>query len=258
MRGSFVPRGWFVAIWPLWLWLSLSSAARAADPDAGWQAPAAPAAVASPFESEIRAFEAADAKHPPARHGVVFVGSSSIRLWTTLAQDFPRQQVLNRGFGGSQVADSVGFVERIVVPYAPELVVLYAGSNDINAGKSAANVAADFQAFTARVWSRLPRTEIAFISVAPNPARWSEVDRVREANRLIAAACAADPRLHFIDVFPLMLAPDGSPRAELFVDDRLHMNRKGYEVWIPPVRALIAEVTGKPGHPRRPPPRADR
>ena len=198
----------------------------------------------SPFESEIQAFEHADKQGPQPRHPIVFIGSSSIRMWTTLRQDFPRQRVLNRGFGGSHISDSVDFVERIVVPYAPSLVIMYAGGNDIDAGKTPAVVAADFQAFTARVWSRLPHTEIAFISIAPNPARWGEVDRVREANRLIAAACDSDRRLHFIDVFPRMLGDDGQPRAELFVGDHLHMNHKGYEVWIPLVRQTIDAVIG--------------
>jgi len=215
--------------------------------DGGATPDAAATPDASPFESEIRAFEADDHQRPPPRHGIVFIGSSSIRLWRTLTQDFPLRRVLNRGFGGSHIADSVGFVERIVVPYAPALVVMYAGGNDIDAGKSPARVLADFQAFTARVWSRLPRTEIAFISIAPNPARWAQVDRVREANRLVAASCRADPRLHYIDVFPEMLGADGRPRGELFVEDGLHMNRQGYEVWIPRVRATIDLVLGAAG-----------
>lgn len=223
---------------------------RALASDAGAPGEAAAPAPESRFEPEIRAFEAADRDGPVPRHRVLFIGSSSIRLWKTLAQDFPRRRVLNRGFGGSHIADSVGLVERIVVPYAPALVVMYAGGNDIDAGKSPAVVLADFQAFTARVWSRLPRTPIAFISIAPNPARWAEVDRVAEANRLIAAACAAEPRLRFIDVFPRMLGADGHPRAELFVEDGLHMNRQGYEIWIPLVRAAIDATLG-PGAARR-------
>lgn len=203
-------------------------------------------APASPFEGEIRSFEAQDHRSPPPRRPIVFIGSSSIRIWTSLEQDFPREHVLNRGFGGSHISDSVGFVERIVVPYAPPLVVMYAGGNDIDAGKTPAVVAADFQAFTTRVWAHLPRTQIAFISIAPNPARWSQADRIREANSLIAAACRADPRLHFIDVFPRMLGADGQPRGDLFLEDRLHMNRKGYEVWIPPVRETIQAVLNQP------------
>jgi lysophospholipase L1-like esterase len=219
----------------------LPAAGRASDAGAG---PAA--APASPFESEIRSFESQDQRSPPPRRPIVFIGSSSIRIWTTLEQDFPRQRVLNRGFGGSHISDSVGFVERIVVPYAPPLIVMYAGGNDIDAGKTPAVVAADFQAFVARVWSHLPRTQIAFISIAPNPARWRQADRIRQANSLIAAACRADPRLRFIDVFPRMLGADGQPRGDLYLEDGLHMNRKGYEVWIPLVRETIQAVLSRP------------
>jgi len=147
--------------------------------------------------------------------------------------------VLNRGFGGSEIADSVRYADRILATRKPPLVVMYAGSNDINAGKSPATVAADFRAFTAKVWDRLPTTQIAFISIAPNPARFSQIDRVREANGLIAATCSADPRLRFVDVVPLMLGPDGRPRRELFVDDGLHMNDSGYRIWVPLLRPLL-------------------
>jgi lysophospholipase L1-like esterase len=232
----------FAIILAVLLGLSLVPAAGRAG-DAGASPAAAPA---SPFESEIRSFEAQDLRSPPPRRPIVFIGSSSIRIWTSLEQDFPRERVLNRGFGGSHISDAVGFVERIVVPYAPPLVVMYAGGNDIAAGKSPAVVAADFQAFAARVWSHLPRTQIAFISIAPSPARWTQADRVREANSLIAAACRSDPRLHYIDVFPRMLGADGQPRGDLFLDDRLHMNRKGYEVWIPLVRETIQAFLSHP------------
>ena len=176
----------------------------------------------------------------------MFIGSSSIRMWQTLEADFPQHHVLNRGFGGSEIADSVRYADRILASHKPPLVVMYAGSNDINAGKSPATVAADFRAFAAKVWERLPRTLIAFISIAPSPARFSQVDRMREANRLIAAACAADPRLHFVDVFPLMLGPDGRPRRELFIDDGLHMNEGGYRVWIPLLRPLLDAAAPAP------------
>jgi lysophospholipase L1-like esterase len=195
-----------------------------------------------PFESELRAFEKADRILGQKHARVVFIGSSSIRLWEGLGFDFPAYHVVNRGFGGSQIADSVRNAERILAAHKPPLVVMYAGSNDIDAGKSPAAVAADFKAFTAKVWSLLPDTAIAFISIAPNPARWAQVDRVREANRLIAATCAADKRLTFIDVFPKMLGADGHPRPELYAPDGLHMTRKGYLVWIPLVRNVLNAV----------------
>jgi lysophospholipase L1-like esterase len=191
-----------------------------------------------PFEKEILAFEAADRTNPPPAGGILFVGSSSIRLWKTLAADFPQHPVFNRGFGGSQIIDSVRYAERIVLPYKPRLIVLYAGGNDINAGKTPEQVFADYRAFVEKVHAALPSTRIAYISIAPNPARWAQVDRVRAANKLIEARTRTDARLAFIDVFPKMLGDDGQPLPNIYVADRLHMNAEGYNIW----RGIVAPV----------------
>lgn len=202
---------------------------------------AAPALTntALPFIKEIEAFAASDQTNPPAAGGILFIGSSSIRLWKTLAQDFPDHRVLNRGFGGSQIFDSVRYAERIVLPYQPRLIVLYAGGNDLNAGKSPEQVFADYQAFVRKVHAALPATRIAYISSAPNPARWAQVERVKTLNQSIAAHTKTNPRLAFINVFPKMLGDDGQPRPEIFVADRLHMNEKGYELWKGIVRPFL-------------------
>jgi len=200
---------------------------------------------ADPFarwERAIAAFEEKDRGNPPPKGGIVFVGSSSIVKWTTLAQDFPHHQVLNRGFGGSQLGDSVHFADRIVLPYEPRMVVLYAGSNDIHAGKSPEQVFADFQAFVAAIRGKLPKTEIAYISIAGNPARWAEVDKVKKANALIEGYIKDHPGLKFIDVFPHMLGSDGLPRPEIFVLDQLHMNGEGYEIWT----SIVGPYLGAP------------
>ncbi len=183
------------------------------------------------FESEIVAFERSDRTNPPPKGAVLFVGSSSIRLWKTVAQDFPKHRVINRGFGGSQISDSIYYAERIVLPYKPKLVVMYAGGNDIHDGKDPEAVFNDFKTFVATVHKRLPRTRIAYISIAPNPARWAEVDRVRAANALIADFARRKRNLEFINVFSDMLGPDGQPRPEIFSSDRLHMNEQGYALW---------------------------
>lgn len=190
-----------------------------------------PADPFAKWEKEISAFEEKDKQNPPPKGGIVFVGSSSIRKWTTLAEDFPNHQVLNRGFGGSQLVDSIHFADRIVLPYEPRMVVLYAGTNDIHAGKSPEQVFADFQAFVEKIHAKLPKTEIAYISNAGNPARWAEVDRVKAANALIESYVKDQPGLKFINVFPRMLGSDGLPRPEIFGADRLHMNAEGYKLW---------------------------
>lgn len=190
-----------------------------------------PLEATRPFAREINDFTASDAAMPPARGEILFLGSSSIRLWKTLSKDLPDLPVLNRGFGGSQVIDSVNYADRIVFPYKPRHIVLYAGGNDINAKKSPEQVFADFRSFVAKVHARLPRTRISYISIAPNPARWSQIIQVREANRLIEEFTRTDKRLGFINVFPHMLGADGQPKPDIFVDDRLHMNARGYEIW---------------------------
>jgi lysophospholipase L1-like esterase len=196
-------------------------------------APPAPVTDAAhkKWEPEIAAFEKADREHPPEKGGVLFIGSSSIRLWKSLAADFPKQHILNRGFGGSQIEDSIYFADRIVFPYAPRLIVMYAGGNDINAGKSVDQVVKDFETFAGKVHAQLPDTEIAYISIAGNPARWAQVDKVKAVNARIAAMAKTDPKVKFIDVFTRMLGPDGMPRPEIFSPDRLHMNEAGYKLW---------------------------
>ena len=191
------------------------------------------------WEKEIAAFEQHDRESPPPKNAIVFVGSSSIRLWSSLAEDFPHHRVLNRGFGGSEIADSVHFADRIVIPYAPRMVVMYAGGNDINNGKAPDRVAADFKAFVETVRAKLPDVEIAYISSAPNPARWAQVEKVKALNAMNAEFIATQPRMKFINVFPHMLAEDGMPKPDIFRDDRLHMNPEGYKIWTRIIAPLL-------------------
>jgi lysophospholipase L1-like esterase len=207
------------------------------------QAPA-PAAVPqgpdpSRFEADIHAFEVEDLSDPPVRGGIIFTGSSSIRLWTTLNDDFAGLPVVNRGFGGSMIPEVTAFLDRIVVPHKPRLIVLYCGGNDINAGRSAAQVVHDFDELVARLHEELPTTRMAYISIAPNPARWSQVETVKAVNRAIKGRTETDPRLSFIDVFSHMLGPDGRPLPDIFVADGLHMNAKGYAIWTEIVKPYL-------------------
>jgi lysophospholipase L1-like esterase len=206
-----------------------------------WQrAPAAGDSVLDPtrFEAEIRAFEAADRANPPPPGGVVFIGSSSIRNWTSVAADFPGVPVLNRGFGGSTLADVVYYADRILLPYRPRLVVLYAGDNDLAEGRSPERVVADYRAFIARLRSALPAARVVFVSIKPSPSRRTFIPRVREANQRIRAIVARDSLQTYIDVFTPMLDGGGQPRPELFMADSLHMTRAGYLLW----RARLAPV----------------
>lgn len=201
-----------------------------------------PLEAASKWEKEIAAYEAADAKQPAEKGGIIFVGSSSVRMWKTLKQDFPNHNVVNRGFGGSQIADSTEFAERILVPREPRLIVLYAGGNDINAGKEPDQVVADFEAFVKKIRSKLPNTEIAYISIAGNPKRWAQVEKVKEVNRRIEEITKKEKGMKFIDVYSKMLGEDGQPKPDIFLADKLHMNEKGYAIW----KEVVLPYLGKP------------
>jgi lysophospholipase L1-like esterase len=193
------------------------------------------------WAKELLAFEAADATNPPPKRPIVFTGSSSIRLWKDLATDFADYPVINRGFGGSELSDVNQFFDRLIGQYQPKQIVIYCGGNDLNSGKSVEQVVADFKTFHARVRTELPKTRLAYISIALNPARWSQRDRVIQANAAIAALLAEDPRSVFLNVVPDMLGPDGQPKPDIFVADKLHMNRKGYELWKPRVEAVLVK-----------------
>jgi lysophospholipase L1-like esterase len=182
------------------------------------------------FEKAIQKFEATDAKSPPVDHPILFVGSSSIVRWK-LDKSFPDLPVLNRGFGGSRIADSVYFFDRVVRKYKPRLIVFYAGDNDLAGGLTPEAVLADFQTLAAKVHAELPGTPLVYVSIKPSIARWKLIDAVRKTNGLIKKSIESDPLVTFVDVEPAMLGPDGQPMKELFVADGLHLSPKGYELW---------------------------
>ncbi|MCX6852157.1 MAG: GDSL-type esterase/lipase family protein [Verrucomicrobia bacterium] len=183
------------------------------------------------WQKDILAFAKKDAEKAPPENPIVFTGSSSIVKWKSLAEDFPGLPVMNRGFGGSEVFDSFNYAHLTVIKYKPRQVVMYAGGNDINAGKTPQRVFADFKAFVAKVHAALPECRICYISNAPNPKRWSMIDQMIETSRLVEEYTKTDKRLQFINVYPHMLGADGKPKPDIFVEDQLHMNPKGYVIW---------------------------
>lgn len=215
MSGPYA-RWWSLALLFAPLVLSLSAAQDK-------QAPAR-------WEKAIAAFEKQDRESPPPKGAVLFVGSSSIRLWD-LKKSFPDLPTINRGFGGSQIADSTHFAARLVNKHAPQVVVFYAGDNDIATKKTPERLLEDFRAFVKAVHAALPGTKILFIAVKPSPRRWEMFAQQQKANALIEAYCRRDERLHYLDVVTPMLGKDGMPRGELFAKDRLHLSAEGYQLW---------------------------
>ena len=186
--------------------------------------------LSGPFAAELLAFHQQDlaGRYPPG--GVVFVGSSSIRFWD-LHASFPGRKFLNRGFGGSQISDSIANLDLLILRHAPGTVVFYAGDNDIAFGKTPERVAADFRTLARGVHARLPNTRILFLAIKPSIARWELVGPMREANRRIQAYCGSDPRLVYVDVHTPMIGPDGLPRPDLLYSDGLHLSAAGYALW---------------------------
>lgn len=183
------------------------------------------------WDKEIDAFAEIDRKQTPPANAVLFVGSSSIRMWEKLRESFPRIKVINRGFGGSRLEDVNYYFDKIVTLYNPKTIVLYAGENDVAEGIAPETVAGHYRNFAAMVHQKLPKTNILFISLKPSPSRRQIIDKLKQANALIKTDIEKDQRAQFVDVFTPMLDEKGEPKAEIFREDKLHMNEKGYTIW---------------------------
>ena len=197
-------------------------------------------AQTAPFENEIRAFERQDSISPPPAHPILFTGSSSIRFWSSLAQDFPDKAVLNRGFGGSELKDVRQFADRIIIPYQPKQIVLYAGENDIATGGQTGQQTFDrFTDLFQYIRQKLPRVPVVFISIKPSPSRRTYFAENEVANRLIKKYLSRQRKAKFVDIQPVMLQPNGQPIPALFRQDSLHMLPAGYERWTNTLRRYL-------------------
>lgn len=191
----------------------------------------APVAVEERWRESLDAFAAADQAQAPRAGGVVFVGSSSIRLWADLESQFGTTAVVKRGFGGSRMSDCARYADRLVLAYRPRLVVVYAGDNDLAEGRTPQQVLESFQEFVDQVRAELPETRVAYLSIKPSPLRAALMPAAFETNALIRAYSASAPNLDYIDVYSKMLDAQGRPRSELYLADALHLNPAGYAVW---------------------------
>ena len=193
-----------------------------------------------PFSSEIRAFEKADSVTPPPKNPIVFTGSSSIRFWENLSTYFPNKPLLQRGFGGSDLSQVLHYADRIIIPYHPKQVVLYAGENDIATGKQTGRQTFDrFVALFRYVRQKLPRVSFVFISIKPSPSRRSYFAEIDTANRLIERFLSRQRNARFVDIRPVMLQQNGQPVPALFKPDSLHMREEGYQRWAGVLRPYL-------------------
>jgi lysophospholipase L1-like esterase len=218
------------------------AAAAAAVSLAGVLAVCLSAQTAERWDPAIQRFEEQDKVSPPPQNGIVFIGASSIVRWN-LPEYFPElgAKAINRGFGGSQSVDAVRYVERIVVPYHPRIVVYYAGDNDVEANVPAREIARQFELFDQKVHAALPQTKIIFISIKPSIRRWKWIDTISTANAMVKAYCAKEKHLVFMDIERQMLGPDGKPNPDLLIADGLHMTPAGYRIWTAALTPLLKE-----------------
>ena len=191
------------------------------------------------FEKELAAFEQLDRAMPPAKGQIVFVGSSTMVDWNAAAH-FPDLQIVNRALWGSAVADTSRNVDRLIVPYEPRVVVVYAGDNDLDGGATTEQVAVEFERLVKNVHAKLAQTRIVVIGIKPSPQRWLTIDRMRTANAMIRAICARDDRVAFVDVDGSMMGWDEKPRPELYRPDGLHLSEQGYQLWTILLRPFLA------------------
>lgn len=186
-----------------------------------------------PFWNDIQQFKHQDSLKPPPQKAILFIGSSSIRKWTDVQQDFPKHTVINRGFGGSTLPDVIRYADDIIFPYHPKQIVIYCGDND---AASSSKISSDsilnrFKRLYHLIRSRLPRTEVTYISIKPSPSREKLFPVMQMANWEIKQFLKDERRTDFVDIWHLMMDDYGQPRKELFGSDMLHMNKKGYAIW---------------------------
>jgi lysophospholipase L1-like esterase len=187
----------------------------------------------APFYNEIIEFKQADSTLMPAPNAVLFVGSSSIRMWNDLQKDFPGKTIINRGFGGSSTPHVIQYADDIIFLYNPKQIVIYVGENDFTSTPPATpfEVANRIDSLIHLIRTKLPQVPIVYISIKPSISRLSIMPQMKEANKLIKERLSHQKNIVFVDVFSKMLDENGKPMKDIFLADNLHMNVKGYAIW---------------------------
>ncbi|HEX5398930.1 MAG TPA: GDSL-type esterase/lipase family protein [Verrucomicrobiae bacterium] len=213
--------------------------AQSADNHSATSPQVARSASENRFEKNVLAYEAADKTNPPPKNAILLVGDSQFYRWKTLYEDLPDYTIINRGIDSFQTSDLVYFAGRLVLPYQPRMIILHVGGNDVHNGKSPAQILEDFKEFVAKVRVSLPDVPIAFSSITPGPGRWDEAEKRKQTNTAIKDYIATQPHLLFIDLWDAMLTPDGKPREDLWVADRIHPNHAGYLLRVKIMRPIL-------------------
>jgi lysophospholipase L1-like esterase len=208
----------------------------------GVQAGAQSPELAARFEQKVIEYQALDRATPPPKDAILFAGDSQFYRWKTIHEDLPGYTLINRGIDSFQFRDLIHYADRIVIPYAPRLIVLHVGGNDVHNGRTPTQVLEDFKTFVKAVRAKLPAVPIVYSSITPGPGRWDEAPQRRETNRVIREYVATQPDLKFVDLWEPMLTADGRPREDIWVEDRVHPNHAGYLIRVERTRPFL----GKP------------
>ena len=187
-----------------------------------------------PFYNDIQAFKKEDSLKAPIKNSVLFIGSSSFTKWTHLQQDFPSIPILNRAFGGSTLLDVIRFQNEVIFKYQARKIVIYCGENDLASSENitATEVFNRFKTLYTNIKKQYPKVPIVYVSIKPSLSRWKMKERQIETNTLIEAFINKKRNIVFVNVWDKMLDENGNPKADIFSPDRLHMNEKGYQIWI--------------------------
>jgi lysophospholipase L1-like esterase len=198
------------------------------------------------WEKQIRAFEKKERKKAPPKRAVVFAGSSTIRLWGGLARDMAPLPTVQRGFGGAKVNDVIHYMDRLITPHDPAMVVLYIGSNDLldfggNRPKSLAAMQALYDTLLSGLHDRLPSALIVVASTFPSPLNARRAGQIEAVNEYLRRTAENTPWLEIVDGNQALQAPNGEPDRSLFRFDRVHLNKKGYARWAQILRPLLVD-----------------
>jgi lysophospholipase L1-like esterase len=191
------------------------------------------------FQDEINSYKQADKTNPPPDGCYLFIGSSSMRMWKSLEEDFKDYPVINRGFGGSHFSDAIYYFEDLILAYNPEKIVIYEGDNDIAGNKSPDIIMRDLKELLGMIRGNLNHPDIAIISAKPSPRRWDLKDKYEKLNAKFEKLASENEDLTYIDVYTDMLNENGVPEPELFLEDSLHMTEKGYLIWKEQIRSFV-------------------
>jgi lysophospholipase L1-like esterase len=185
------------------------------------------------YDGEIAAFKKKDAVAAPPKNAILFVGSSTFRKWTTMENDFPTHTIINRGFGGSTFPDVIHFASEVIIPYQPKQILIYCGDNDLASSDSVtpAVVLRRFKELFAIIRTGVPNAQIDFVSIKPSPSRARLMPKIVKSNKLIRKFLRKKKNTKFINTYDAMLGSDGQPMPDIFIEDKLHMNAKGYAIW---------------------------